>query len=520
MKLRIAASYSALAACAILALPTAASAWQSDNGDGTFTNPPLYADYPDPDIIRVKDDFFFVTTTFVNSPALRLLHSKDLVNWEIVTHIIPRLDGNPKYDLEDGGDYRRGMFAPSLRYRDGVFYVAVTPVGQATRIYRSEKPEGPWTFREIGVEAFDPALHFEPDGSAYILSSACSDGTLSLFTLNEGLDAVTAQENIYFNKGAEGSKLIRRGEWYYLFNAIPSRLGMTVSRARDLRGPWETRNQIDTQSGGHQGALVDLPDGRWYGFAHRDSGAIGRMTQISPIYWEDDWPVWGTPDAPMQVPAVAAKPVQGQAVAQPETSDEFDSPRLGLQWAWNHNPDNSLWSLAQRQGWLRLKATKADELWTARNTITQKGQGPWSSAVVKMDLSNLRPGDVCGFGSLGKFCGGIVVFCEQDGSLSLGMEIVEDTPEGRFVRNSAARLPLERGIVYLRTKMDFEAASARCSYSLDGLTWTEHGGVFPLAYDWRTGTFQGPQYAVFCYNAAPDGGYVDVDWFHFSDRRE
>src|SRR5690606_5225052 len=127
----------------------------------------------------------------------------------------------------------------------------------------------------------------------------------------------------------------------------------------------------------------------WYGFVMLDAGAIGRVTNISPIFWEDDWPVWGTPEAPNQVPTVAAKPITGKPLRQPATSDEFDSAALGLQWQWNHNADNTRWSLDERPGFLRLRPTVATDFWTARNTLIQKGQGPWSRAEVKLDLTHL-----------------------------------------------------------------------------------------------------------------------------------
>ncbi len=131
--------------------------WQSDNGNGTFTNPPLYADFPDPDIIRVGNDFYFATTTFVNVPGLTILHSQDLVNWEYVSHVIPRLDGREQYDLKNGKAYRSGVFAPSLRYNKDTFYVVVTLVGQNTRIYHARDPRGPWNYHELDRGAFDPA---------------------------------------------------------------------------------------------------------------------------------------------------------------------------------------------------------------------------------------------------------------------------------------------------------------------------------------------------------------------------
>jgi len=483
------------------------------NGDGTYSNPPLYADFPDPDIIRVGDDFYFATTTFANTPGLTILHSKDLVHWEYVSHVLPRLDGLDAYDLRGGTAYRAGIFAPSLRYHDGVFYIAVTPNGQNTRIYQTVDIRGPWTYTELDRAAFDPGLFFDRDGTGYIATSGGWDGTLTLLTLNADYTQIAAARKVYYNKGAEGSKLIRRGDWYYLFNAIPSRLGLTVSRAHSLEGPWETRDQIDDTTGGHQGGLVDLPNGDWYGFVMVDAGAIGRMTQISPVFWRDDWPVWGTPDAPGHVPLSAPLPLPVHPELQLATSDNFDNSTLGLQWQWNHNPDDSRWTLTERPGFLRLKATQADRFWTGRNTLTQKGFGPKSHAVVRLDISHLRTGDRCGVGTLGKFSAQATVETVADDRRTLGLYLSEDTVEGQKTTVLAPPVSLSGDILYLRTDMDFITARGEIASSSDGASWTPLGSDFPLAYDWRTGTFQGPQFAMFCFNPAENGGYLDIDSF-------
>ena len=508
------------AICALLAAAGGAAAvsvraWQSDRGDGSFANPPLSADYPDPDVIRVGDDFYWIATTFVNTPGLTVLHSRDLVNWEIVSHVIVRLDGRKEYDLTGGTAYRSGNFAASLRYRHGTFYVAVTPVGQHTRIYSATDIRGPWECRELDRSAFDPGLFLAADGTAYVATAGGWDGTITLLQLDPGMTKVVAERKIHYVAGAEGSKLVQRGDWYYLFNSIPAKLALTVSRARSLFGPWETRPQIDDRTGGHQGAVVELADGAWYGFVMCDRGPIGRVTQFSPVFWRDDWPVWGRPDRPGLVPAVARKPIQGQAVRQPATSDEFDSPTLGGQWQWNHNPDDRRWSLGERAGFLRLHPAPAAEFWDARNTLTQKGQGPWSRGVVKLDLRHLAAGTTCGFGTLGKISAHLAVVCAGDGRRYLTMKVRNDGV-GTDVRVRAQ--PIAAQDLWLQTAMDFDRRTGRCAYSTDGVNWTGLGGDFPLAYDWRTGTFQGEQYAIFCYSEREVGGWVDVDWFHFSDR--
>ncbi len=506
---------SGLAALAVAASASGALAqvWRSDSGRGTYSNPPLNADYPDPDIIRVGEDFYFASTTFMNTPGLVILHSKDLVNWDIVGHVMPRLTGNPKYDLADGGDYRHGVYAPSLRHHNGRFYIAVTPVGGKTRIYSAAKITGPWSMRELDREAFDPGLFIDTDGKAYIATSIGSDGTITLLSLNADLSAVVDSRVVHFNKGAEGSKLIRRGDWYYLFNAIPSRLGLTVSRAKSLTGPWETRPQIDDKTGGHQGALVDLPGGGWYGFVMLDAGAVGRVTNISPVFWQDDWPVWGAPEAPGRVPASAVKPIQGKPFREPPSSDDFSKSVLGRQWQWNHNPDDRRWSLTERPGFMRLKATTSDGFWTARNTLVQKGQGPRSRGVAKLDLRGLAVGDECGLGTFGKFSGQLVVTRAADGQGQVSARLIESTSEGPKVlsRSTPRSTPLTD--LWLSVTMDFTADKSALSYSLDGRTWIPASDDFPLAFDWRTGTFQGEQYGLFCYNPKGGDGRLDIDNF-------
>jgi hypothetical protein len=156
----------------------------------------------------------------------------------------------------------------------------------------------------------------------------------------------------------------------------------------------------------------------------------------------------------------------------------------------------------------------ATEFWSARNTLTQKGQGPWSRGEVVLDVSHLGEGDICGFGTLGKYNGSIAVHGGADGRLALRMEVVEDTLAGRKSDVRVAARPLDRArLLHLRTDMDFTANQAEVAYSLDGETWHGLGGSFPLGYDWRTGTFQGQQFALFCYNPKPGPGYLDVDSF-------
>jgi beta-xylosidase len=208
-------------------------------------------------------------------------------------------------------------------------------------------------------------------------------------------------------------------------------------------------------------------------------------------------------------------PVVGKPAYKIPVSDDFSSPTLGLQWQFNHNPDNTRWSLTERPGFLRLHPTAATNFWYARNTLIQKGQGPWSGGEVKFDLSNLQAGDACGLGALGKTNGTIVVACNSPGnySLSLNLIVSTDSTKTNLSTTTVTTAPYTNTTIYLRLAMDFLKSKGTVLYSVEGRNWTQLGGQFNIAYDWLTGTFQGEQFAIFCYNPQPGTGYLDVDWF-------
>ena len=493
----------------------------ADNGDGTYTNPPLYADFPDPDIIRVGDDFYMVSTTFMNSPGLAVLHSKDLVNWTTINNIVDRLEFgiDSRQNMVGGVLYRNGIFAPSIRYHNGVFYVAVQPNGISgnvpLQIYRTTDPAGEWQRNQLNFGAFDPGLFFDDDGTPYVVYGGAWQNNIFLRRLNSSLTGSVGGEQVIHNAGfgLEGAHVIKRDEQYYIFHSRPGQLAMYMSRSTSLFSGWETVRAIDDGSGsGHQGGIVQLENGQWYGFAMRDSGPIGRMTNIGQITWANDWPVWGNNNV---IPNQAVKPILGHPMVIHPVSTDFDGPNLPPDYRWNHNPDNSRWSLAEREGYLRLKPTVAPNFWNARNTLTYKGFGPTSQAVVEMDISNLQLGDVAGLGMLGKGLAALAVKRLAGGEAQLVLSTGTATASsGPMTEQAAAPLGTAE-TVYLLLRMDFQTNQGQTAYSVDGLNWNAIGNSFPLLWDWATGTFQGEQYAVFNYNAAASSGHVDVNRISF-----
>ena len=245
----------------------------------------------------------------------------------------------------------------------------MTPNGKAhPHLLHGRRPQS-WKRHVLDDSAFDPGLFFDDDGTPYIFTSGGWDGHVALKTLSPELDKVVASKKLFYVKGIEGSKALKVNGWYYLFNALPARMALMCSRAKQLDGPWETIRVLDDAHGGHQGAIVDLPDGGWYGLCDAPTAAIGRVTNICPITtWKDEWPVWGAPDNPGRVPEKARKPTAGQSVIARPVSTDFDGPKLPLDWEWNHNPDDSRWSLTDRPGYLRLRATVAPDFWNAAGT--------------------------------------------------------------------------------------------------------------------------------------------------------
>jgi len=491
--------------CMLLLQSIFAYGWQSDNGDGTFNNPPLYADYPDPSIIRVGNYFYMASSTFVGVPGLVILKSEDLVNWEIAGHCISSFTGDNKYNMVGGTKYGNGCFAPSIAYKNGTFYVAVTPNGERTRIYYAKDVAGPWNYNTLGGGYFDPCLFIDDDGSAYLAYGGAWENQIRMVQLNSDLSATVGSPRVILSyKNVEGTHLVKANGRYYLFNAVPAQR-LVCSRANNVWGPYgETITLCTAGKGGHQGGIVDLPDGSYWGYLHQDDGAIGRPTRICPITWQNGWPMFGRPGYIGQVESRYTKPIQNKPIKVPATSDEFNSETLGLQWAWNHNPDNSKWALTGST--LRLKATTGKDFWNARNSLTQKGQGPISTGTIKIDCSGMQPGDICGLGMLGDPRGYIAVTRDPKRIIMTEEDVVKAT-----VNN------ITSNILYFRLEMNFITNKARFFWRDDNRDWQQLGPEITMGFDWQFGTFQGEQYAILNFNPNGSNGYVDVDWFRLND---
>lgn len=507
---------------------------QINTGIGEFQNPIIWADAPDPDVIRVGDDFYMVTTTMHLMPGCPVMKSKDLVNWETIGYVFNEIKDVPQYDLENGTVYGRGQWATTLRYHDGTFYVlfSANDAPRKSFIYKATNPAGPWTLHARSDFFHDSSMLFDDDGRVYVTHGA---GDIRLREMlpdlsgvkPDGVDKVIVHPDETEKGLHEGSRLIKHNGKYYLFViswpfVTPRR--QLCYRADNIEGPYEKKVVLLSDFGGFghvgQGTMVDDADGNWWGVIFQDRDAVGRVLTLNPVRWVDGWPIMG--DVLDRVPATATKKIIPNPRAAVVESDNFDNGKKSILWQWNHNPVNTAWSLTERPGYLRLHtAGKAESIFTARNTISQRMEGPGCEAFVKIDLSGMKPGDVAGFAALNGDSG-ILSVTDKDGKRTLAMQTssceINDPNHAVTAVNTQtlSEIPLTTNTVWLKISADFKPGRdyATFAYSTDGKTWNSIGRPFKMKYDYRR-FFMGTRYAIFNYSTTGNGGYIDVDTFDY-----
>jgi beta-xylosidase len=540
-----------------------AFAWGA--GQTPVENPMLWADVPDPDVIRVGDTFYLVSTTMHLMPGAPVMASKDLKNWETVGYIFDKLTDSPKYDLQEGSVYGRGQWATSLKYHDGKFWALFAPnesgpMGQ-TYICTAPKAEGPWTIHARLRHFHDATLFFDDDGTPYVFY-----GTGQMCQLTRDLKSVVeGSDRKYFEreedeKGLlEGTRVIKHHGTYYalLISHVyaPGRHRREVCyRTKDLNGKWEKNVVLESDFGGFpylaQGTIVDTEEGDWYGIMFQDRGGVGRVLTLSPVRWIDGWPMLG--DEQGKVPATMRPYRSGEPAKAIVCSDDFSNVEcrvlsvefatasettaaanstlytqhstLKKCWQWNHNPVDKAWSLTERPGFLRLKTSRVvGNLYLAPNTLTQRMEGPTCSGVVSLDLSKMKDGDCCG---LAAFNGdsGVLTVKKKGRKLVLEMseQAVQLTDREKAVTKVDEKVvetaDLKQPKVWLRVDGDFQAGhndAANFFYSTDGENWTQIGSKnYRMVFDYRR-FFMGSKFAIFNYATKKAGGWVDIDFFHY-----
>jgi len=500
-----------------------------------YRNPILFADYSDPDVIRVGDRYYMTASSFHFSPGLPLLESRDLVHWKLIGHALPKLTFDPKYDLpgplgfsdgserarffaEMGHRYSSGVWAPAMRHHKGRFYIYFPTPTEGIFMVSAKKPEGPWTapvavIAEAKLE--DPCPFWDDDGQAYLIHSRVGAGPLILHRMSaDGTKVLDAGKTIVEDPVnlpvLEGPKLLKRNGWYYIFAPYGGveKGPQAVMRSRNIWGPYEHRTVLaqgnTSVQAPHQGGYVETPKGEGWFLHFNSTGAYGRIVHMQPVRWVDDWPVMGDP--------IAGSPGTGQPVMThrvPDvgrggppvsiaTSDEFDDEKLGLQWEWNHNPLDSNWKLAN--GMLSLTAAHATDFVVARNTLTQILHGPASTITTRLLVGDMRDGQRAGLSVL------------QVQPNWIG--VVQVNGERRITWSSAgaqvAGPAVPAGSVQLRMKIADERVAYE--FSLDeGKSFSSLGDTVKLRFSW----WKGARPSLFSFTTAEGGsGTAHFDWMH------
>ncbi|MGN1147127.1 MAG: family 43 glycosylhydrolase, partial [Lachnospiraceae bacterium] len=396
--------------------------WIADNGDGTYSNPILYTDYSDPDAIRVGEDYFMVASSFCNSPSVPVLHSKDLVNWKVISYAMEKLP----FDYYDKPVHGCGAWAPAIRYHEGTYYIFIPMPDEGIFMVKSRDPfqgwEEPVCVRKV-TGWIDPCPFWDDDGKAYMVTAFARSrigfkSILHLSPIEPDCTGVLGDGKHIFDGNEtqptiEGPKLYKRNGYYYIFAPAGGvKPGwQTVLRAKNIWGPYEERIVMhqgnSPVNGPHQGAWIDTPSGEDWFLHFQDVGNAGRIIHLQPMHWVDDWPVIGVNEDEngcgepvMQY----KKPDVGGSfpVCAPEDSDFFEGGSLGLQWQWNANYKKEWYDL--QEGMLTLYAQKVSadtQTCDISNLLLQKWPTPEFMITTKLHLSGMKEGDICGMVSLG-----------------------------------------------------------------------------------------------------------------------
>jgi beta-xylosidase len=514
---------------------TKKAAWVPDNGNGTYKNPVINADYSDPDVVRVGEDYYLVSSSFEHVPGLPILHSKDLVNWKIIGHALQRQIPLEHFSVSRHGE---GVWAPAIRYHKNEFYIYYPDPDFGIYVTKAKNAAGPWSDPVLvagGKGLIDPCPLWDEDGNSYLIHAwagsragiksiltvkkMSTDGTR---TLDEGVIVYDGHET---DPTIEGPKLYKRNGYYYIFAPAGgvSTGWQLVLRSKNIYGPYERKIVMDqgttTVNGPHQGAWVNTVTGEDWFLHFQDKGPYGRVVHLQPMQWKNGWPVIGIDkdgDGKGEPVLVYKKPNTGKVYATevPATSDEFNDTRVGLQWQWQANP-KSTWAFANAAaGRLRLFSDKipdsARNMWDAPNLLLQKL--PADSCVVTTKLS-FKPngkleGERAGLVVMGMSYAGLVLKYEKN-ITNIVYIACKDAARGKKESETIAA-EYKGGDIYFRMEL-MNGAKCRFSYSLDGSTFIP----IPEIFQAEPGRWTGAKVGLVCLRNSQinDSGFADVDWF-------
>lgn len=508
----------------------------------TIANPFIWSDVPDDDIIRVGNNYYMVSTTMFFTPGAPIMKSDDLVSWEICNYVYDTYANGDVQNLANGKhDYAHGQWATSLRYNKGYYYVFFGSYGSGkSYIYKTDDIEnGTWTRSEINGMYHDASLLFDDDGRNYLVYGG--GGEIKIKELNAEMTGFKSggADKTLFKTGldglaGEGAHVHKIGDYYYVFViAWPSgkRRIELCYRSKELLGYYEGKTVLDSGLGTYgagvaQGGIVDTPDGKWYGLLFQDHGAVGRIPVLVPVTWQDNWPMMGV-DGKAPVTFEVDGGYNGTRLAT-EDSFYYDSNKLKLEWQWNHNPDNTAWSVTERKGFLRLTNKHiAKSVIHARNTLTMRTEGPACTSYIALDTKGMKPGDHAGLSAFQYKYGNVGVRVEDDGTKKIYMA-ENGGYGGSDILGSydkiVEQVDLKGDNIMLKAEFRFNTVDANFNvsnnidkvnffYSYDGNNWTKIGSELSMSYDLKM--FTGYRSAIYSYATKNTGGYADIDFFGY-----
>ena len=519
--------------------------WVSDEGNGMYRNPVLHADYSDPDVCAVGEDYFLTASSFNCTPGLPILHSKDLVNWKIVNYALKKVEPVEYYNEARHG---KGVWAPSIRFHEGMYYIYWGDPDFGIFMVKTRNPYGEWdkpVLVKAGKGMIDPCPLWDDDGRVYLAhawagSRAKFNSVLTVCELNKEGTAVISDPVLVFdgndgvNHTIEGAKFYKRNGFYYLFAPAGGVVSgwQLVMRSKDVYGPYEARivmaqGKTDI-NGPHQGGWVDTPAGESWFLHFQDKGAYGRVLHLNPMKWVNDWPVIGVDkdgDGCGDPVSRYRKPKTGKTypIETPVESDEFDTRKLGLQWEWHANYQD-VFGFTTNMGYVRIYGHELSphfkNFWEVPNLLMQKFPAEEFTATAKLKVSAKDDGQLSGLIIMGWDYSWIGVE-KQGEKFLLKQAVCKDAEQGNLEQVSTLAVlepsrKFEAGLfpnyereIYIRVHVD-KGAYCRFSYSLDGKKFTEAGTLFKA----RQGKWIGAKVGMF--SVTPHGkerGWVDVDWF-------
>jgi beta-xylosidase len=502
--------------------------WIPDLGNGNYKNPLIFADYSDPDVIRVNDDFYMAASSFNCMPGIPVLHSRDLVNWDIIGHVYDELPFD-KYDEPAHGE---GSWAPSIRFYNGLFYVYFCTPHEGLFMATAKDPAGNWELNHIvNVEMWeDPCPFWDDDGSAYLVRSKLRGAVLYLHRMSRDgkvlLDnGIVIFQNTENQPTLEGPKFLKKDGYYYILAPAGgvSKGWQTVLRSKNIYGPYEDKIVLHTGNtninGPHQGGIVNLKSGQWWFIHFQSKGAYGRIIHLQPVEWKDDWPLIGIDinnDGIGEPVPEYKKPETGQSnpISVPRTSDEFTASKLGLQWQWHANPRQEWFSLTENPGNIRLYAvqnlSQNGNLWFVPNLLLQKFPAPDFTVTAKITFKPELAGEKSGLVIMGKEWAYLAME-KTDTGIQLGMfkgTFFEGCDKTQIIESAS----INNNTYYLRVNVT-EQGICDFSYSTDGMEFLSIGEEFTAVQ----GVWIGAKTGLFCINPniQESSGYADFDWFRF-----